>query len=63
MQVFNCHHFVIDEVPLSHILLLLGMTDDSITAFRGQVDALFQLLVTPDSYKLSRIVLDGEIST
>ena len=34
VQVFHSHHFMEDDIPLSNVLLLFSMSDNTIPAFR-----------------------------
>ena len=49
------------QVPLGHVLLLFGMSDDPITAFRRKVDTLLKFLITANGNEVARVVLDGEV--
>ena len=46
VQIFHCHHFMIDKIPLSNVLLLLGVSNDAITALWWKIDGLLKLLIT-----------------
>ena len=47
-------------ISLGHVLLLFGMSDDRITAFR-LVDTVLKFLITAKGNEVARVVHDGEV--
>ena len=59
VQILYSHNFMTDSVPLSNILLLLGMPNYTITALWREIDGLLKLLITVNCWKATWFVLNN----